>query len=480
MTNKLHHYAVRTGRALATPVVQRMCTGVVLEYFSGTQSYRVRTGTGELSEIPRITHDPGDNTILPVDTVVVLHNELGFWVIDGVLKQTPVFPTEFNRARVTEFSAVGGDDPLNEQSNNAASYRGAGDPRDLLPSDWVRHSGDGNFIGALAGGMNVLHSAPFAQVRTHAVTNSVEVLAHEYRHLSAMGTLEILSDGGKTSLHWRAGADQGTENGAGAGNWTLRFDAGAGGDLLRLRVTTPQGQTLSELHLDPEGRMALTGVGGVDITSGATLRQDVLEDARTVIGGSCFETVSFDAISSVGGSCQASVGGNSLVTIGGGASANVTGDQLFTVGGHVTGVVGKSSRVDVNEGYLDVVLGDPLKGKGGGAFSVVNYGGDILLQPSSTAGKLVAFGSMPGSVMLGADAIPKPRDDGSLTSESMAPYSAMLFEHFNSMMSTLLNLLDTHVHPSAVGPTGPPLIPSSPAVTPLLTPIQSLRVKLGG
>lgn len=457
-----------------------MALGSVIEYFSGTHTYRVRIGSGELSEVPRVCSDPGDNTILPVDTMVVLHDELGFWVIDGVLKQTPMYSREFNRISTSEAQNVGGENPQNAQSENASSYRGSGDPRDMLPNDWVRHSGDGNFMGVHAGGMNSMSSGPFAQVRTHATTNSVEVIAHEYRHISSMGDLEIVNDGGKTSLTWRAGSDQSTENGSNAQNWTLRVDAGAAGDLFRFRVTTPQGQTLSEMHISPEGKLSLVGTGGVDITS-KDYREDVTGARVAVTEGAFTQEIGGAEARIVGGERTTQVTLNDTHSVGGGQALNVTGNQVLTIGGGLTQSIGASSRIDQVKGYLDLVLADPLKGGiPGNSLCLINYGGDVHIQPSATLGKAVIFGSMPGSVELGADAIPIPREDGSTTSQSIAPFSAMIFEQFNAMMSAFLTWADTHVHPTAVGPSATALPPAQPIVNPLLPPIQSLRVKIGG
>lgn len=464
---------------MATPVVSRMLTGAVVEYFSGTHSYRVRTGRGELAEVPRIARDPGDNVVLPVGTMVVLHNELGFWVIDGILKQAPAGAQGFNQVSVSEAPNIGGNDPQNTQDENAASYRGAGDPKDMLPGDWVRHSGDGNFVGVLAGGMNTLHSAPFAQVRTHAVTNSVEILAHEYRHLSSMGDLEIKNDGGKTSLVWRAGADQSTENGANATNWTLRLDVGAEGNLCRFRVTTPQGQTLSEVHISPEGKLSVVAADGVDVTT-SDYREDVRGGRISHVDGEFTQAVGGAEARTVGADRDTQIAQNDKLAIGGGQAVNVTGNQAITIGGSLAQSIGASSRIDVVSGYLDVVLGDLAKaGKEPGSLCFVNYKGDVQVVPAQQ-GKFTAFGSMPGCIELGADAIPTPRADGSTGNSSVAPYSGMLFEMFNSMMSTLLNALDTHTHGSAMGPTTPPVIPFSPIVNPQVSPIQSQRVKLGG
>ena len=481
MPDRLPYGAARHGAALAAPVTSRMTTGVVIEVHPATQSYRVRTAFGELREVPRICRDPGDNVLLPTNTVVVLHNELdGRWHIDGVLKQMPTLERNLNQVRVTNVPNVGGSDPQQELTEGAANFSAPGDPVDMLPNDWVRHSGDGNFSGVLSGGMNVMHSAPFAQIRTHAVTNSVEILAHEYRHVSSMGDLEIKNDGGKTSLTWRAGSDQSTENGADATNWTFRLDVGAEGNLFRFRVTAPGGQTLSEVHISPDGKMALTNMGGTDVTT-TGYREDVLEDRTAVTHGNQAQTVMGVETHVVGAARATRVTQNDELTVGGGQATSVTGNQVLTIGGSLTQSIGASSRIDINSGYLDVVLGDPAKlGTEPGPLCFVNFKGDVQVKPGPAGGKFTAFGSLPGSVELGADAISSPRPDGSMGTSSSAQYSAMLFEQFQSMMSAFLNWADTHTHPTAVGPSSTALPPAGAIVNPLLTPIQSLRVKLGG
>ena len=88
---------------------------------------------------------------------------------------------------------------------------------------------------------------------------------------------------------------------------------------------------------------------------------------------------------------------------------------------------------------------------------------------------------LPASVNLGCDgaAVYDPTTGGHITTCVPAPFGVMKFEPFAALMQTLLTWLDTHEHPSAVGLTGPPVIPSTPSVAPGVPLIRSIRVGVG-
>jgi hypothetical protein len=229
--------------------------GIIIDYSSASRTYKVRTASGLLpNEVPRLIRDPGDMSIIPRDTTVVLHDELGFLVIDSILPQAPSQPVELAPTRVTEIRGIGGEDPIYQSDEDAAKFRQPNEPQDLLAGDRVIASKDGNLVAVLAGGTNVIKSSPLAQIRTHSLTDMVEIISNVYRHISALGDLKITNVNGRTSLIWRAGSNQLTENGAGEENWTIRLDAGATGDLFNLEITTPDGNTLSKIHMSADGK----------------------------------------------------------------------------------------------------------------------------------------------------------------------------------------------------------------------------------
>jgi hypothetical protein len=84
-------------------------------------------------------------------------------------------------------------------------------------------------------------------------------------------------------------------------------------------------------------------------------------------------------------------------------------------------------------------------------------------------------------VNLGVDgsAEPNPISGGHAVSPLPAPFAVMKFEPWLAMMQVLLRLFDSHIHPTPKGPSGPPAVPLSPAISPLLSTVRSVRVGVG-
>ncbi len=489
------------GAALLAPPSRRWSTGVVMDFDPNTQRYRLSIdGVGLNDTVPRLARDPGDLLVLPAETVVVVHDELGYWVIDSVLKQASITPSRIPPPTITEIRGVGGEDPVRAPAFDGPTHRASTDPVDMLAGDWVRRSPDGNLMGVLAGGVNTMQSSPFAAVRTHALEELVEILAHKYRHISAMGNLEIKSEDGKTSLVWRAGADQSNENGPDRENWTIRLDVGATGDLFDFAVTSPDGQALARIHMSSEGKLQLLGVDGVDIISGgstASTARDVSLSSKTVVvkGDAAFD-VARNHTTAVGGSRVTEISGNDSTMTGTDRNEVIGRDVNSTVNGRLRQtVVGGSPltaqpgvaalELEVLNGGVTYILGDMAKGASPAAmpdFNVINHTGGINLALLPTSlGSFSVVSQRPGSVNLGADGMSgqNPLTGGPLVLPVPAPFGVMKFEPFATLMVALITWLDTHFHLCAVGPTLPPTVPSS-TILPLMVPdIRSVRVSVG-
>jgi hypothetical protein len=490
------------GNALGDRSSRRWDLATIVSFDAATQTYRVQAQrAGPLPNVPRLIRDPGDIAVLAAETTVAIHDELGFWVIDSVIKFAPISPVTVRTSQVTELRGVGGEDPVYAPKSDAVSYGSPEDPKDLLEGDWLRQSPDGNLVGVLAGGVNVLKSSPMSQIRTHQLQDLVEIISSTYRHLTSMGDLRIQNDGGKTSLIWRAGANQ-TETGANAGHWTIRLDVGATGDVFNFEVTTPEGNTLAKVHMSGDGRLELTGVSGVDITSGdrGPMREDVAGSRHTKIRGAWDLSVKGDNDLLVQGARTAEVAKNDSLTVGNDLNENVSNARNTYVGGKATEKVAGGGSVPppvptqvakeiqlLNGGYL-LEVGDPAKGSlptGLQGMNFVSHVGGInfVMMPTAMPPPVGAFSvitSLPMSVLLGANgaAVKNPLTGG-YTITPVAPFGVMKYEPFMAMMTALLTWLDTHVHPSAVGPTGPPAAPSSAMINPLIAPIRSVRVMVG-
>lgn len=488
------------GAGLGAPPQRRWLTGVIVDYDPNNQRYRVSVDEVGLNDtMPRLVRDPGDVTILPPETIVACHDELGYWVIDAVIKQADIVPSRLPPPTVSEIRGVGGEDPVRAQRADGPALKAASDPVDMLAGDWVRRSPDGNFVGVLAGGTNVMQSAPFAAIRTHALEELVEIFSHKFRHITAMGNFEIKSDGGKTSLVWRAGSDQSNENGPDRENWTIRLDVGATGDLFDFSITTPEGQVLSRIHMSASGKIQILGVDGVDIISGgngkASTKEVMTANKETQYTENHTMSVAKDQTSRVGGSRDTTVGGNDSTIVGNDRSETISRDWNHTVNGKVrqkvlggmplTALPGSTAyELEVINGGINVIVGDPLSGASPAALQSMNVlingtGGFTVALAPTAIGNFNVITTLPASVNLGANGAAVRLPDGSVQVVAVAPFGAMKFEPFLAMMTALLIWLDTHIHLSAVGPSTPPIIPSSPIVAPLIPLIRSIRVSIG-
>jgi hypothetical protein len=408
---------------------------------------------------------------------------------------------EVNPARISEVRGVGGEDGVYAQEGPASSSsRPPNDPIDIIADDWVRKSKHNNFVGVLAGGTNILHSSPMAQIRTHGVNDMVEVMANVYRHISSLGNLEIINDGGKTSLVWRAGADQLTENGANAENWTLRLDAGAEGDLFRLKVTTPHNNTLCELHMSADGRMSLTGIAGIDISSGAngTAREDVAENKEVSVLGNMDTQVKGEVTETFDAGKTTLVATNDSVSAGNDLKETVGHDRMTHIGNILRTTVEGGGKLpppdagslailwDAVNGGIESVTGNPGSGATSSpkqAQSFVNYAGNFnFATPSGAKFNLISADN--DSVLLAADGSAVSTPKGHTFTVTTPQHHVCMWEEFEKVINAIMDWADSHTHLSAMGPTGPAQAaatgPMTAKVKSTIAPVKSTRVMVGG
>jgi hypothetical protein len=250
--------------------------------------------------------------------------------------------------------------------------------------------------------------------------------------------------------------------------------------------------------MSPTGKIQIVGVDGVDIISGGksdVRGKEIVTSSKEVdIRGAYTQTVKQDHTSSVGGSRDTTVSASDTTMIGVDQNLVVSRDVNETVNGKrhekVLGGLPTAAlpgfaayELELVNGGITYILGDPLGGAnplGMQSMNVlVNTGGvNFGLGPLAT-GNFNVISTLPGSVNLGASGTVTRLPTGQVVVVAAAPFSAMMLEPFNTMMTALLTWLDTHTHVSAVGPSTPPVVPSSPIVQPLLPLIGSLRVKIG-
>ena len=481
-------------------------SGTVLDYFPNQHAYRVQgSRSGILEYVPRLINDPGETSVLPRGTLVAVHHELGYPVIDKVIPAATLQSVNLNPTQLSEVQGVGGNDSV-YQSAEGANYCPPGAPVDAISGDWIRRSPDGNHVGALAGGMNVMHSGPMAQIRTHQLDDLVEILSHNFKHITSMGDMNIVNEEGKTSLVWRAGSDQSNENGANRGNWTIRLDIGArpAGDLFTFEVTTPEGQSLCKVHMSSNGRLELLGAAGLDFTSGdrGPMRTDVGGDQETDIRGDQVESIQGDVTRSIGGSRLTETSKDDNLIVGNSLAETINTDRNTYVGGVIkqkvqgglplppASVGFLAGAYEFINGGVETVIASPLSGGVPTAQQTCNYvnyagGFNFVIQPTSLNPKFNIVSMMPDSVLLGANGAAIPSADGTAhTVTAIAPFHVMKYEPFEAMMTILLKWLNMHTHLGAMGPTGPAQMGATGPVDLMVAPpvvqiIKSLRVAVG-
>lgn len=320
--------------------------GFVTEIFPATYSYTVQTEvSGVLHGVQRMMQAPGDTMMLPVGTLVAISHAYGTPLIAGVLHHGTTVSDEKTPNSLTGVEGRGADDPL-YADKGAANFRPEGAPRDISPNDWAHVGASGNAIGVLDGGVNIMKSTDFAQIRTHLVNDVVEIISQRFRHLTSMGFSEIKDEAGRTSYIFRGGSDQTTECGSDQENWTIRFDLGKTGDLFKFELTQPDGASAFRIHVTPDGKADLYAAKGFNWNGGDEHTSKHLSDEVSEVKG--------DVSRTVGGQENRNVRGGRTTTVSANDTRSVGNDGVESFIRHFTKSVGGQAK-------YTFVGGDPLK-----------------------------------------------------------------------------------------------------------------------
>lgn len=433
------------------------CEGIITHANAdGTYSVRVTSTAQDLQRVPRIHANASDDELIPEGTTVLLNTGLpmGAYVL-GIIKLNN-----------TPFS------PIAPTSTPDVPDKIAGDRRIEGP--------EGNVVAVLADGTNVLKSASNAQLITYP-NGHVDLLAGTFRQITAFGESSVTSDGTSVNYSLRAGTSVQAHTGMGLrDSWTLRIDAGADGDLLRVRVTTPKNDDLSRWRMRSNGSVETFARGGrVDQIFTGDTRVVVGPDTTQVTGPSSLKvtgTRTTDLGSrkdEVVGADDQLVGGVQTVAVGAERYVSVLGTQSHHVQGTCTSdVLGDYQRV-----VAAVTRGGVPKGQG---MAWINYGGGMsfVVQPTAIGGSFNVVTTLPASVNLGVTgaAVYNPLTGKHDITAVPGPYAAVLYEPLLAFLQALLLWMDTHVH-ATLGTPAP--VPASSVVSGMLPTFRSTRVTIG-
>lgn len=343
-----------------------------LQTHSYTVSYDYGDGILKKQGVGRILQDPNDTRMLPVGTRVALSDDFGDTFIIGVIPYTSGREGNETRISITGENGVGSEDPLEQTKPSTANYKPQNAPADLGPNDWVQTNEEGNLMGVLAGGVNIMKSSGMSQVRTHMLNDLVEIISRNYRHVSDMGESKIKNEGGRITWSFRGGSDQLTEAGSDQENWTIRIDLGAEGDLFRFELTQPDGGSNFKFHVDAEGFLSVYANSGIEEFSGTSKYTTVmanrttdikLDDTQTIRGnqskhiyGNRNTVISSSVTDTVGNDKTSSIQRHLTETIGGIHEEKVVG------GNPVTQTPGDLSRLTTLNAGWEINIGDPVSG----------------------------------------------------------------------------------------------------------------------
>lgn len=368
--------------------------GVIKSINKETHSYEVMAigSDAPLQGVARLMASPGDARMLPMGCRVALSYEYGQPLIVGCLPHTVGREDNRKDVNITGETITGGAADVGGGEAHG-NYRTPHMPRDLGPGDEGIVSPEGNFVGALQGGVNLMKSG-MAEVRTHMINDMLELLCRNYRLHTDMGISEIKNEAGRVSWSFRGGADQLTETGGDQENWSIRMDLGAEGDLFNFELTKPDGGSLFKLHVDSDGKLEIFAKDGLDEFSGADKVTKILANRECVIKGDDKQVLGGSQDKVINGNRATTLGGSDTTTVGNDHTQSIMRNQTINVGGQLkeTAVGGDPTvatplnvarATNIVNGSWEVNIGDPLDGGNPAALAgylLETFLGDIKLK----------------------------------------------------------------------------------------------------
>lgn len=464
--------------------------GIITSVNPSTLTCNVDTETsGRLAglALPEVIQDPqgsGGQVAIPrPGQSVVVQRGLGFPFIDKLLP----LPTSKNASRANAFSIVptaGGKTattafPPGDTSNYLGNL-----PSDLLPGDWARLGNQGQYVGIFdggaGGGIAGLYASPWAHVIAFQENDTLSLAGRNLKLKTGMGNLESSDFGGKQALLLQLGTDQKVETGQGTERFPLTVKMGGDSEgLLDFVLTDRQGEPVYKRLIFSDGEVTenMRGLqttyrgqvtrhynqGLLDFIVG-NVQRGVSGDQIDIIQGSHEYTVSQNLVSQVLNDQSENVNRNWLVSVGQTMDLTVSGNVLAKPGDASAHWMFSNGSLVVDIGMPPTDLNTALSG-----LKLTTYAAQGNVELSALLSKIILNTTIPDSVLLGSVA-------------GVATFHAVLWEPLQIFLKALINWATNHIHPTGVGPSGVAVIPSpaSAILDPLVTPIGSLKVMLGG
>lgn len=361
----------------------------------------------------------------------------------------------------------------------------AEDSRYLTAGDDVRMGQRQNLVAVRENGSCVMQSNAMAHIATYP-DGHVSLHSNTFRHASAFGEFGIKQSGDAVSYYVRAGSSQQNHTGPLVDDaWVLRIDAGDEGNMLDVRVTTPQNQVLSQFYMGSDGAIRVlteadrfSRVYGTDTTKvSGNYVVDVAGNSAHSVDGTHTDSYSSYVFKCAKGFSQSILGSRDV---------RVSGPDFLVVGGDQFHKTMGSSRHEITGGYERIITpvnGGPMPPQNA---VWINTAGSYQFVTGFPGAFTVVTGATPNGVNLAVDgaAVYEPTTGKYLVTARPGGHHAVLGEPLVRWLKALMSWMDSHTHGTGVGPSTPPVIPSS--ISPDLLPMPvdlyflSQRVTLGG
>lgn len=459
-------------------------------------------------DIPR-RKTPGIETVLPADTPVIVDFGLRNQPYISGCVATNASRGATNATTGASIDAGGGFFNENTETKAGAYFRTSGTPKNMMPGDQFLTTPDGNYISAQRGQVNKVFGSDRAQIIVSGLHSAIRVVCENYEHLSAIGETRIESLNGKNSMSFRGRVDQKSER---KGNPSIAFDIGEKGNLVALQVNDTSGRMLSKLRFSPSGTVEVLATENID-TIASKVRKEEVGQARVVrIMGTDEHYVKAGRTETIEGGWKVSVASSGLFTYGQDLGQVIQNNHTYSVAGNVSRTItgGPAGLADPLNIAVDekILNGSIVKWMGfakhmadpkalAGYRHYVSNGAFVFGEPTSKDMALT-----PGAATIAsAFAINTPKTPGSIGLGGIPPAAATLlggekvtaadpavkWNELATFFALMIKILDNHVHPTAWGPSGAPIVTSpmppgifDSALTGQLSTFQSTYVYMIG
>lgn len=248
-------------------------------------------------------------------------------------------------------------------------------PHDTLPGDKFWRTREGAFFGLLRGGVILVRVHEFCQFMLNRIDGLGRLVVRNFQAFTDWGRVDVLNDKGDTNLSLNAG-ERYTNNKQ--ERFTVHLDVGKKGNLVHLRVTTPDGGQLARVQVFPDGKIEVQNVKDIDVTTEQTVNVQAAKDINITAANNINVTASKDitvtALQDLTISAKRRSNmriGNSRFGLDGDGNVYIEGDtRVFIkpdteIGGHLwVGGVVSCHGVLINDVGLDEYLGNYLANNG--------------------------------------------------------------------------------------------------------------------